>query len=69
MHRKLAPAAGLLEPGASVRGSLRLRGSQRHGLTIGTRRRAVARPLSDVIAVGHEHNDSDVITRLADAVA
>ena len=69
MHRKPAPAAAALEPGASVRRGLRLRGSQRDGLAIGTRRRAVARPLPDVVAVGHKHNDSDVIARLADAVA
>jgi hypothetical protein len=57
-----------LEPGASVRGGLHLCGSQRDGLAIGTGRRAVARPLPDVVAVGHEHHDSDVIARLADAV-
>ena len=59
----------VLEPGASVRGGLHLRGPQRDGLAIGTRRRAVARPLPDVVAVWHEHHDTDVIARLADAVA
>lgn len=58
-----------LQPGASVRGSLHLRGPQRDGLAIGTGRRTVAGPLPDVVAVWYEHHDSDVIARLADAVA